>query len=154
MLHKEYFDCLEGGGGVCTLVLCSLALCSLATVLSCIDPSVRKVGPLPFIFSISLAYVKLFNDDITVFSFSAISFITCLSAAGEWSEVLCPEEAGRHQGEEDQRERKRGPQECREEDQADAQGDGHHQQHQQGQEGLLVRKVLLVHQQREFLSHR
>ncbi len=78
----------------------------------------------------------------------------CLCTAGECSEVLCPEEAGRHQGEEDQREREPGAQKRREENQADAQGDGHHQQHQQGQEGLLVREVLLVHQQRELLSHR
>jgi hypothetical protein len=66
VLRKEYFDCPQrdshamhyilkrGERGVCTFVLCSLA-----TVMSCIDASVRivtkspKVGPL-LIFSISL----------------------------------------------------------------------------------------------------
>ncbi len=77
MLRKEYFDCPQrdshtvhvpvhyiskrGERGVCTLLLCSLA-----TVMSCIDPSVRivtkspKVGPL-LIVSVSLNRKKLQN---------------------------------------------------------------------------------------------
>ena len=39
---------------------------------------------------------------------------------------------------------------CREEDQANPEGGRCHQQHQQGEEGLLVREVLLVHLKREL----